>query len=166
MDIINRRRSVRQFSEKEVPVELVTSLLKAAMQAPSAHNEQPWRFIVITKKGTLETMSQLSSSSKLLKEAPMAILLITDLNLLKSPTMYAQDMSAATQNILLEATSLGLGSCWIGVYGRPDRMKGIHDFFQLKDHEEPFSLIALGYPLQDAALSHVDRYQADRVKWE
>lgn len=166
MDIINRRRSVRQFSEKEVPVELVTSLLKAAMQAPSAHNEQPWRFIVITKKGTLETMSQLSSSSKLLKEAPMAILLITDLNLLKSPTMYAQDMSAATQNILLEATSLGLGSCWIGVYGRPDRMKVIHDFFQLKDQEEPFSLIALGYPLQDAALSHVDRYQADRVKWE
>lgn len=166
MDIINRRRSVRQFSEKEVPVELVTSLLKAAMQAPSAHNEQPWRFIVITKKGTLETMSQLSSSSKLLKEAPMAILLITDLDLLKSPTMYAQDMSAATQNILLEATSLGLGSCWIGVYGRPDRMKVIHDFFQLKDHEEPFSLIALGYPLQDAALSHVDRYQADRVKWE
>ncbi len=166
MDIINRRRSVRQFSEKEVPMELVTSLLKAAMQAPSAHNEQPWRFIVITKKGSLEAMSQLSASSKLLKEAPMAILLITDLNLLKSPTMYAQDMSAATQNILLEATSLGLGSCWIGVYGRPDRMKVIHDFFQLKDHEEPFSLIALGYPLQEAALTHVDRYQADRIKWE
>jgi predicted phosphatase len=58
MDIINRRRSVRQFSEKEVPMELVTSLLKAAMQAPSAHNEQPWRFIVITKKGSLEAMSQ------------------------------------------------------------------------------------------------------------
>ncbi|MFA6889763.1 MAG: nitroreductase family protein [Bacilli bacterium] len=165
MDIINKRRSVRQFLPTALLKEQIEALLKAAMQAPSAKNEQPWRFIVLTSRDDLTKIADFSPSFKMLKDAPAAIVLLIDYTLLTSPTMVVQDMAAATQNILLEATAQELGSCWLGVYGRPERMEAIRHFFNLASSLEPFSMIALGHPLNQDVLTYVDRYNQSRITW-
>lgn len=165
MEVINKRRSVREFLSTPISKEVLEQLLRAAMQAPSAKNQQPWRFIVITKPADLEKIAEFSPSFKMLKTAPAAILLLIDHSNLTAPTMVIQDMAAATENILLEATAQGLGSCWLGVYGRTERMEAIRDFFQLSPSLEPFSVVALGYPIKKEAFNFVDRFDSNRVTW-
>ena len=166
MASINNRRSVRSYLPKKVTKSDIELLLKAAMQAPSAKNQQAWFFIVVTKRTTLKALAQTSPYAKMLNEAPLALVLLTDLTKLISPKMYPQDMAAATQNILLTATSLGLGSCWLGVYGHLDRMVATKKVLQTADHLEPFSIVALGYPTNANALYYINRYDEKKVLWE
>lgn len=166
MDIINRRRSIRQFLPTPIAKNNIELLLKAAMQAPSAKNQQPWLFRVITKRQTLDQLSNGLRYAKMLKHCPLAIVLITDLSKSTVPSMYPQDMAAATQNILLEATSLGIGSCWLGVFNHPEHMTNTKQVLNLIDEHEPFSIIALGYPVNSEAFSFINRYQEARVIWE
>lgn len=163
MDIINNRRSVRNFLSKKVEKEKIELLLKAAMQAPSAKNQQPWVFLVVER---VENIIKLADISSPLKTAPLAIVLFTDKRNLTSPHLYTSDMGASTQNILLEAVNLGLGGCWIGLYNRQDRLDILGNIFNIPEYLEPFSLLALGYPADENANHFIDRYNPDRVYFE
>ena len=163
MDIINNRRSVRNFQPKPVEKEKVELLLKAAMQAPSAINQQPWVFLVIEDKKTLEKLSQLSSP---LKTSPLVIVLLTDKRDLKSPQLYPCDMGAATENLLLEAANLGLGGCWVGLLNREVRAEKVIELCNIPDYLEPYSLLALGYPVNEDANHFIDRYNPSKVFYE
>ena len=136
MDIINKRRSIRKYINKEIEQEVLEKIVRAGMQAPSAINQQPWHFFVIKDKDKLIALSKLTMYSKMLANASACILLATDKRNVKASTMYSQDMAAATQNVLLEAAYLGVGSCWIGIYGRIDRMEKVKDFLLLEEHFE------------------------------
>ncbi|MGB4537197.1 MAG: nitroreductase family protein [Bacilli bacterium] len=165
MEIINIRRSVRSYSNKPVEKEKVELLLRAAMQAPSARNQQPWHFIVVDDEETLQALATVSRNLQMLKEAPLAIIVLIDSESLTAPLMAPQDASAATQNILLKAVDLDLGTCWCGVYPREERMESLASILNVPDRFQVFSLIAVGYPKDKAANRFVDRFDPARVHY-
>jgi len=144
MSLLLERKSIRNFTDKPIEKELIDKMLKAAMQAPSAHNQQPWEFIVVDDRELLDELSHASPGAWMLKTVNVAIvplILPTEL----SPHFSMQDLSAATENILLEATNLGIGSVWIGVYPLKERVSHIEKVLNIKGDIHPFSMIALGY---------------------
>lgn len=163
MRVINNRRSVRTFLPDKVEKDKIDLLIRAAMQAPSAHNQQPWVFLVVENEETIKQLARISSP---LKTAPLAIILLTDKRNLKSPDFYTSDMGAATQNLLLEAAGLGLGGCWIGLYNRQTRLETLSEIIDIPEYFEPFSLLAIGYPTAEDANYFIDRYNPDKVFYE
>lgn len=147
MSLLLKRASVREFTPEPVKEDEIKKLLTAAMQAPSAHNQQPWEFIVIQDEKIKEQLSKASSGAWMIKEAPLCIVVIMK-NSEKSPLMRPQDCSAATQNILLEAVNLGLGAVWIGVYPLEERYTYINELLNITN-ETAFSMIAIGHPKKD-----------------
>ena len=166
MDVIYNRRSIRRYKKQAVEQEKIEKLLRAAMQAPSAANQQPWEFIVVQNKGNLERLSQISAYSKMVSDAPLAIVLLGNEDRMRLQLHWEQDMAAATQNILLEAVHLGLGGVWLGVAPMQDRMKLISELYGLKSKLRPFCVIPIGYPEEGQGHKFVDRYDADRVHYE
>jgi nitroreductase len=148
VDTIRNRRSIRKYTAQPVSQELVTRLLEAAMSAPSAGNEQPWEFIVITDRETMQAITKVHPYSQMLKEAPLAIVVCGNLDREKYPGFWIEDCSAATENILLEAENIGLGGVWLGVYPHDERVKGISELLGLPSSVIPLSLVALGYPAE------------------
>nr|NQU92686.1 nitroreductase family protein [Bacteroidota bacterium] len=115
---ILNRRSIRKYITKPVEPEKTDQLLEAAMYAPSARNYRPWHFIVVDERKKLDDLSELHPYAKMLKEAPLAIVVCGDKSIEKEEGYLAINCSAATQNILLSAFDLGLGSVWLGLYPR------------------------------------------------
>jgi nitroreductase len=164
MDEIFKRRSIRRFSDREVGEDLVSKVLAAGMAAPSAGNEQPWQFIVIKKKETLKKVGECSPFARSAADAPVGIIVCGDLSAEKHPGFWVQDCSAATQNMLLEAVSLGLGSVWLGVYPEKERVSFLQQYLKLPAHIVPFAVLPLGFPAQE--LAPADRYNGSRVHYE
>lgn len=166
MDVINKRRSIRKFKGQTVEKAKIEKLLRAAMQAPSAGNQQPWEFIVVEEKESLRKLSLTSQYSKLVADAPLALVLLANEKSMRFPQNWQQDLSAATQNILLEAVDLGLGAVWIGVAPDQDRMNYVAETFKLPEYIKPFCLIALGYPADGQENVFVDRFDETKVHYE
>ncbi len=156
-----KRMSIRKFQKREVADSVVEKLLRSAMQAPSARNQQPWRFIVIKNRELLTELGGISQGAWPLKEAAVAILTLIDVPEGGRKVMCPQDLSAATQNILLEAVHQGLGGVWIGVYPLEERMEKVERIVQ-PETGTPFSLIALGYPNEEKEL--VPRFAPAKVQ--
>jgi len=159
-EIINRR-SIRSYRDEAVTEEQVEQILRAAMAAPSAGNQQPWEFVVVTDRALLVKISEVHPHAKMLLEAPAAILVCGDTNREKHADFWVQDCSAAVQNMLLEATHQALGSVWLGVYPRQDRVDGLKKLFNLPKSVIPFAVVALGYATNQP--SPVDRYNPNYV---
>ena len=166
MEIINKRRSVRKYLNKKIENENIELILRAAMQAPSARNQQPWRFLVCENKENLLKLSQATPNMKFLDDAPLAIIFLTDLTNLKTPQMYPQDLSASIQTAMLEAASLNIGSCWCGTYPNSERMQKVSEIFNLNDELEPFAVVAFGYPENEEDIKFVDRFDEEKVFYE
>lgn len=164
-EAIRARRSVRQFKPgAEITEEQIKLMLEAAMLAPSACNTRPWEFVVVRDREKLSEIMAVHDHAKMLATASLAIVLCAlpekqDKELPRG--FYPQDCGAATQNILLQATELGLGSCWCGVYpkeGLPDKIKAILGVESL-----PFNVIAIGVP--DAAPKARGFYEDAKVRY-
>ena len=143
-NVIFTRRSIRRFLDKAVETEKLERILKAGMQAPSAHNGQPWEFLVITDSKIREDVSKMSPWAGMVAKAPVAIVVLGNI---ETPNVrwIQQDLSACTQNILLQIANEGLGGCWMGFYPEQERVKKCSEYFNLPKNIIPFSLIALGY---------------------
>jgi len=165
MDTIFFRRSIRNYKDKKVESEKIERLLRAAMQAPSAGNQQPWEFIVVQDKDNLKRLSNMSPYSKLISDAPLALVLLANKDRMKYPENWEQDMGAAAQNILLEAVELELGAVWLGVAPIEDRVKYIKDIFRLKENVSPYCVIAIGYP-DGQENKFIDRFDKTRIHYE
>lgn len=166
-NMIFKRTSVRQYANKPVTKKQIEMLLKAGMAAPSAKNVQPWEFIVIQKKETLLEITKFHPYASMLKEAPLAIVVCgnnSKFSIGETEELWPQDCAAVTQNILLEATDLGLGGVWLGVYPKKDIMRSITDLLILPDNIIPFSLISIGYP--DGEVKPKDKFNPKRIHWE
>jgi len=167
LEAIFTRRSIRKFLSKEVTDALLLEIIKAGMYAPSAHNEQPWHFIILKDRQILDMIPTFQPYSEMCKTAPCAILVCGDLFLEKSPGNWPQDCAAATQNILLAIHDFKLGSVWASIYPRQERMEKYKDLLNLPDNIQPFALIPLGY--YEERSQSVDRFKKDRIhynKWE
>jgi nitroreductase len=161
MEAIHTRRSIRKFEQKPVPDDLVHDLLVAAMSAPSAGNQQPWHFVVITNPQILGEVPGINPHAAMAKGAPLGILICGDLALERYPGYWVQDCSAAVQNLLLAAHGRGLGAVWTGIYPLNDRVEGFKKLCHLPAKVIPLALVVIGYPAQ--VLSAEDRFRADRV---
>ncbi len=149
LDIILKRRSIRKYKNQKVPENLIRSLLQAAMSAPSACNQQPWHFVILEDKTVLKELSEIHSGFLTLKGSPLAILVCGEPGAAKLEFYWEQDCSAATQNILIAATAMGLGAVWQGINPRGGEDSDmINRILKLPVHIRPFSLVSVGYPAE------------------
>ena len=165
IETIYARRSIRQYEERPVEREKLETLLKAAMAAPSAMNFKPWEFVVVTES---ETMDAIRSSLMFGKHnAPSAIVVCGNMSFFKNPMasrFWVQDCSAATENILLAALELGLGTVWLGVHPIHNYSKLISKILHLPNHVKPLNVIFVGYPAEEKQPR--TQYNPERVHWE
>ncbi|OGV33419.1 MAG: NADH dehydrogenase [Lentisphaerae bacterium GWF2_45_14] len=166
LDFIFRRRSIRQYREKEIASSIIKELLEAGMSAPSAMAKDPWHFIVIRNKETLKLVAAVLPNGKMLEKSDAGFVICGDISKAHGNELsyMLQDCSAAIENILLAAPALGLGACWLGVHPRQERIDGIRKIFGLPDNIIPVAAIALGYPDEEKAPS--SRYAEASVHYE
>ncbi len=164
MDVILSRRSVRKYTERPVPDEMVNELLQAAMAAPSAGNEQPWHFIVIRDRAILDAIPAFHPYSAMLKYASVAIVVCGDLLREKFRGFWVQDCAAATENLLLAATAMGLGAVWTAIYPMEERVAGMRKLLDLPEPVIPLSLVPVGYPAEPQR--RAERFAVERVHWD
>ena len=166
MSIIFKRKSVRKFKDEKVPEDVIESLLKAGMQAPSACNAQPWEFIVVSDPADKRAISEMHAFAKPAANASHLIVTIGNLNRSKVHRMIEQDLGACNENILLQATHEGLGAVWLGFHPIEDRTLKLKQYLEIPDHCIPFSVICVGYPVRESEVTlrydkskvHFDRY--------
>ena len=167
IQLILTRTSVRAFLDKPVSDETVEQLLKAAMAAPSAKNQQPWSFVVIRDRARLEKLGNSLPNAKMTATAPVAVAICGVLGKAlpgEAREYWIQDAAAATENFLLAVHALGLGAVWTGVHPISERIRILKDVLRLPDGVEPFCLIPFGWPAEpgtvkdkwDPALVHQD----------
>jgi nitroreductase len=164
MDLIFRRRSIRQYTERPVSQETVTLLLRAAMAAPSAANGRPWEFVAVTDRDVLE---ELRANVPGHYNGQAAIVVCANLALASSTAserFWQQDLGAAAENILLAATGLGLGSVWTGGYPGQDRVAILRRVLDIPEDVIPMCLIWLGYAAETKPPR--TQYEEQRVHWQ
>lgn len=164
MHNILTRRSIRKFENKPISQEIITSIFQAAMSAPSAGNRQPWEFILIQDRKILDKIPDFHPYSKMVLEAPLAIVVCAVMERTDERNFWPQDCAAASQNILLAAHALGLGSVWCGIYPVDDLVKKFRKLLKLPKDVVPVSLIPIGYPAETKGPS--DRYEEKRIHYD
>ncbi|MEO0082274.1 MAG: nitroreductase family protein [candidate division WOR-3 bacterium] len=158
------RRSVRAYTDEPVAAQDLKALLEAAMAAPSANNRQPWRFVVVTDRPRLTQLAQIHPHGKMLATARACIAVCGDTEV--APDYWIQDCSAATENILVAAAMLGLGTCWLGVHPRPDRERAIKEFLGIPAGIGLLCLIAVGHPAEEKEpRTQYDPDKVHRERW-
>ena len=168
MKVILERRSIRKYTDEPVSDNDLNNLLKAAMAAPSAGNQQSWEFVAITDRETLNTMIGFHPKGgyNMLGYAPLAIVVCGDPDRELYEGYWIQDCSAATENILIATQSLGLGAVWLGVYPREDRVAKLKKLLELPDRIIPLSIVSVGHPAEKKGPSN--RFDGSRIhtdKW-
>lgn len=164
---IMTRTSIRDYQNTPVEDAKIEELLKAAMAAPTAGNKQPWRFIVIKDKNTLKAISENFHTMTMAEKAPLAIVVCGDLKATfpgDGVDYWIQDASAATENMLLAAHSLGLGAVWCGVYPQMKRVELVKEMLGLPDDIMPLNIVPIGYPAQDPEPK--DKWKPEYIHYE
>lgn len=166
MKAIFERRSIRKYKPDPIDEGTIREILEAAMAAPSAGDEQPWEFIVISNRAILDEIPKIHPHAAMVSEAPVAILVCGNLNREVHKGLWVQDCAAAVENLLLAVTDKSLGAVWTAVYPREDRVKGMRQLLNIPQHVVPFALIPVGYPAE--AKPPVKRFDAAKIhynKW-
>lgn len=162
MKEVFHRTSIRNYTDQPVEKEKVIQLMRAAMAAPSAVNQQPWEFYVVTDRKVLDALAECSPFAGMLKRAPLGIVVCAKADCQRPE--YAQiDCSAATENLLLEADGLGLGAVWMGIAPIPERMEAARKVLQIPDRLYAFAFVACGYPAEEK--KQQDRYDESRIHY-
>ena len=152
MNPIFERQSIRKYLDEEVSSQHIIMLLRAAMQAPSACNQQAWEFIVIEEKEDKLAISKMHKFAKPAAEASKLIVVLGNLKRAKIKSMIEQDLGACCENILLEATYSGLGAVWLGFHPIEDRCNKIREYLNIPDYCIPFAVICVGHPAVDGKI--------------
>lgn len=165
MEEIMNRRSIRRYLDRPIEADKLERILRAGMQAPSGKNEMPWEFIVVTDPELRLAISQMSEFAGMCRYAPVVIVTLANLEkLADGGAWWIQDMSACTQNILLQAVREGLGACWCGFYPLQERIDKMRALYGLPESVIPFSLIPLGYSERENRF--IDRFDSTRIHSE
>ncbi len=155
LDFFFRRRSIRRFQKKPIAEEDLTLLMKAAMAAPSGNNAQPWEFVIVQDKNTKERLSKVHPWVYMAAEAPAAVVVLGD----KTSKWWEHDCAAATQNLLLAAANLGLGTVWCGI--TEEQAGKVRQLLNLPDKLGVLAVVPIGYPAETP--SPHTKYRADKV---
>jgi nitroreductase len=155
-EVLAKRRSIRKYKETPVPRETIVKILEAARIAPSASHRQPWHFIVVEKKETIQQLAKREWAA----DAPVMIVGLADPE--ASPNRCLNDLGIAIEHIVLAATNLGLGTCWMGQTGREEMIK---DLLNIPDKLKVIAVVPIGIP--DETPTPKERKSLDTiVSWE
>ena len=149
LSVIKKRRSVRSYAQTPVPDEKLWRILEAARLAPSAHNLQPWHFIIVKDEEKRKALARTGIYAGFLSESPIVIVGCGDQK--ASPKWHMVDVAIAMQNMVLAATDEGLGTCWVGSF---DEEK-VKKLLKIPDRFRVVALLALGYPKEKLDLQRV-----------
>lgn len=166
MKNILERKSVRTYSDRKVEKEDLENLLRAAMAAPTARNSQPWVFIVVDNKEILESLGEQLPYAEMLKEAQAAIIVCGNMDKAlegEAREYWVQDCSAATENILLAAESMGLGGVWTGIYPIKERINIVKVEMKLPENIIPLNVIPIGW--QTGKEQPKQKYSEENIYW-
>ena len=158
--VIFSRRSIRAYTDEPVSEADLQSLLEAGMAAPSASNRKPWHFVLVTERDTLRALAAAHPYGKMLARSSAAIAVCGDPGV---STWWVQDCCAATENVLIAAAALGLGSVWLGCHGNPDREHAIRGILGIPETIGVLSLLPIGHPAEEKEAR--TQYDARRVRW-
>jgi nitroreductase len=165
LDFIFKRRSIRIYDRKKLDKETIAKLLQAAMAAPSASNSRPWEFVVVTDNDVLDKIRGKLKYGNY--NAPAAVVVCGNISIAQNESAiryWVQDCSAATENLLLAAAGLGLGTCWVASYPKEDVMAMLRDTLEIPEDVFPLNVIFVGYPAEEKAPR--TQYDEARVHWE
>ena len=162
MNPIYTRVSIRKYQDRPVEKEKTMAILRAAMQAPSAANQQPWEFFVITNRAKLAALSEVSPYAGMTKNAPMAIVAAYRKDC-RVPDYAQIDMSIAMENLWLETSMQGLGGVWLGIAPIEERMRAVEEIIGMPDSLRAFAVFPFGYPAEER--EQQDRYDESRVHY-
>ena len=162
MNNIFSRVSIRKYQDRPVEKEKTMAILRAAMQASSAANQQPWEFYVVTNKEILKKLSEVSPYAGMTKDAPAAIVSVYRKDC-KIPAYAQIDLSIAMENLWLETDAQGLGGVWLGIAPIEERMKAVEDILNLPDTLRAFAIFPYGYPAEER--TQQDRFDVSRIHY-
>lgn len=162
MNAIFTRTSVRKFEDRPVEKEKIEKLLQAGFVAPSAGNQQPWEFYVVTKRETIEALAKTSPYAVSAAKAPVVLVIAARKDVI-FPGITDIDCAIATENLWLELEELGLGGVMMAVSPVPERMEAVRQILNLPDNQYAFALLPFGYPV--GKKPQVDRYDAKNIHW-
>ncbi len=161
---ILKRRSIRRYTSEPITEEQITKLLEAGMAAPSASNKKPWHFVVITERDILDKLSHYGSHWDMLREAPLCIVVCGDPGI--SDRYWVQDCSAATENILLAVSMMGLGAVWLGCHPNHERVDPTKELLGIEDPVTPLAVLSIGHPGEEKeARTQYDAARVHREGW-
>ncbi|NLY46090.1 MAG: nitroreductase family protein [Tissierella sp.] len=167
MDIIEgimTRRSIRHFTGELISDEQLDTMLRAGFQAPSAHNCQPWEFIVLRDKEKLKHIKEFHKYAKMIEDAGTAIVVCGDKNRQERIGFLVSDTSAAIQNMLLTAHGLGLGAVWCGIYDQPSLVDNFTEILNLPENILPIGMVVVGNKIKDRSIQ--DRYDENKIHYD
>ncbi|MCD8203790.1 MAG: nitroreductase family protein [Coprobacillus sp.] len=159
-DPVFTRCSTRRYTDEEVSEEDIETLLRAAMQAPSACNQQPWEFYVVRNEEIKPRLSANKDGIRMLTDAKVVIVPCY-IKKIKVPFFQLEDLGASVENLLIEAEELGLGACWMGVEPIPDRVDLVRKTLDIPDTLVPFCLIPIGHKAETKKIE--PRYKEEKV---
>ena len=165
MNAMYLRSSVRQYTDEPVDIRDIEKLMRAAMAAPSAVNQQPWEFYIARDETTRLALAASSPYGTPAKLAPCVIVARQRTEGLRAPQDASYDMSASVENILIEAANLGLSAVWLGIAPEKDRMAAVDVALGSPRGVTPFALIAVGHPEHKPEPKGPTRYDETRVHW-
>lgn len=163
MNSIYSRVSIRKYKDIPVEEEKIREILKAGMQAPSAGNQQPWEFYVVTNKEKIKELSKTHKYSGCAANAPAVIVPVYRKTNLMCPEYSQIDLAIAQENMWLMTDSLGLGGVWMGIAPLKERMDKVREILDIPEDLEAFSLFPLGYP--DEERKQQDRFDESRIHY-
>lgn len=161
MNEIFNRVSIRKYEDKVVDKDKIEKILRAAMAAPSAGNQQPWEFYVVTDKDKIKALSECSPYAGCAAGAPVVLVPCYRTEGLMFPEFDKIDLAIATENALLEITSQGLGGVWLAVAPIQDRVDNVAKVIETPENLVPFALVPFGYPTENR--DQQDRYDESRI---
>ena len=160
MKEIFERVSIRKYTDRAVEDEKILAILRAAMAAPSAGNQQPWEFYVVRDRSKLEELSRVSPYAGCAKAAPVAIVSAYR-EKLWAPAYAQIDMSIAMENLWLACGEQGLGGVWLGIAPVEERMRAVEDIVGIPEGLRAFAIFPLGYPAEER--KQQDRFDESRI---
>jgi len=163
---ILERTSIRSYLDKSVEEEKIEKLLRAGMAAPTSKNKQPWHFVVVTDKSLLQKLAEASPRAAMAAKAPLAIVVCGNMTKAldgDARDFWIQDCSAASENILLAATGMGLGAVWTGAYPAKERYTAVSEVLGLPETLIPLNTIVIGYP--DGDVTPKDKWKESNISY-